>query len=213
MNTTASRLQRLLLAVALCTASLTVLADAAGTVIKVSGKATALDNGNKSRELASGAAVNEGDTISTPDGSSIQLQMKDGALISLSGDSALNLLAYGMHDGKDLVRLIQKKGRFKTTTGNTPKDAYSMQTPSAIIRVRGTVYESQVNPANKETQVILREGKVLVESTCNDIPTGNQQLLEVPGVAIVITPCQAPGAGGAEGSPPGPGPTPPGASP
>ena len=52
------------------------------------------------------------------------------------------------------------KGVFRFTTGSLKKSAYTVTTPTAVIGVRGTVFDADVNA--HRTRVTLREGGALV---------------------------------------------------
>lgn len=168
-------------------------ADLAGNVVRVNGEATAKDASGKSRHLSAGSAVNEGDAINTTQGSAIQIQMKDGALIAVTGDSTLKVKVYNFEEANgdaNKVQLELVKGRFRTITGDAPKDTYNLSTPAAIVGIKGTTFDVL---AGSDTTTILRDGSVTVETSCNGKGTGSIQLLDVPGTAVAISaPCKDP---------------------
>jgi hypothetical protein len=51
------------------------------------------------------------------------------------------------------------KGTFRFITGTQKSESYSLETPSATIGVRGTVFDIYVD-GNGDTLVLLHEGKV-----------------------------------------------------
>lgn len=174
--------------------------EEAGNVIRASGEVSVKNGSDKPRPLANGDAVHVGDTIATGLNAAAQLQMKDGAIVALAAESEFRIQSYNYQPGdvlfisdeanaKSAVSLFLKKGRLRTITGSTPKNAYSLQTPAAIVRIQGTVYDVL---AKDKSTVILREGAVIVESICNGVATGNTQLLDVPGMATEVAPCQKP---------------------
>lgn len=189
------------LAIALGTCSIAALAgEEVGNVIRVIGEANVKNDAGRKTALGNGDAVHVGDTVTTGVNASVQLQMKDGAIIALAGESEFNIKSYNYQPGNVLfvndesavnssVNLKLEKGRLRTITGSTPKSAYSMNTPAAIVRIQGTVYDVL---SKDSTTVILREGAVIVESLCNGAATGNTQLMDVPGMATEIAPCQPP---------------------
>ena len=60
------------------------------------------------------------------------------------------------------------RGAFRFITGNSPKDAYSITTPTATIGVRGTEFDFNVDPRDGTTRVVQFEGKT--RGICNRRP-------------------------------------------
>lgn len=185
------KLGAILAAMAMCLAGNVYSADLAGNVIRVKGDVSA--KSDEMRTLGAGDVIMEGDTIITGETSGIQVQMKDGAIIALAADSSLTISSYNFNepDGqKDGIKLLLKQGSMRTITGDTDKDSYILETPSSIIRIQGTVFDTQAN--DKNTVVILREGAVITESTCEGAPSGSTRLIDVPGMASSLVPCEDP---------------------
>ena len=171
-----------------------VFADMAGNAIKVTGNVTIADT-NGSRSLSSGDVLNEGDQISTAARSGAKLQMKDGAIIALASESTLKIVRYNFEEAsgeKNSAQLILVQGRFRTITGSIDKKAYRLETPSAIVRIQGTVFDVLSNPDGKQSSVILREGGLTVESLCKGSGSGDILMLNVPGLATAVETCMPP---------------------
>jgi len=172
-----------------------VWAGIAGNVVRINGDASAKDTSGRSRPLSAGSAVNEGDTISTAKESAIQIQMKDGALIAITNAAVLKVQAYKFAETnavRDKIQLVLERGRLRTITGDGAKDTYSLSTPEAVIRIKGTAFDVLTDNG---TTTILREGATTIETVCETQTATNTniQLLDVPGAAAAISaPCKDP---------------------
>jgi len=169
--------------VVLISATNMVWAGLAGNVVRVNGDASAKDAKGKVRPLNADSEVNEGDTITTAKDATIQVQMKDGALIAMTGDGALKVVAYKYEEAggaPDKIDLVLERGRFRTITGAADKKNYSLSTPEAKIAINGTTFDLLVNADG--TTSILRNGEVVATVLSSLL----QQVLNVPGMAFVV---------------------------
>jgi hypothetical protein len=89
-------------------------------------------------------------------------------------------------DKKDEAVLSLVKGGLRTISGQIDKSAYTMETPTATLGIRGTVFDVYIK-ADGTTVVILREGAVDITSR-----TGDKQRLNAVGLASLIEPGKAP---------------------
>lgn len=161
----------------------------AGVVLLVSGQANAQVSGEASRTLNRRAEIYVGDHINTANDSQLQLRMKDGAMIALGANSEFIVKAYSddaAGDKKDEAVLSLVKGGLRTISGQIDKSAYTMETPTATLGIRGTVFDVYIK-ADGTTVVILREGAVDITSR-----TGDKQRLNAVGLASLIEPGKAP---------------------
>lgn len=161
----------------------------AGLVLLVSGTATAQLSGDQPRTMSRRSEVYVGDRITTGNDSQLQLRMKDGAMIALGANAEFVVKAYSddaAGDKKDEAVLSLVKGGLRTISGQIDKQAYSLQTPTATLGIRGTVFDVYVR-SDGSTVVILRDGQVMVSGNA-----GGQQLLTQPGLATVVDPDKAP---------------------
>lgn len=161
----------------------------AGVVLLVSGQASAQVAGEPSRTLSRRAEIYVGDRINTATDSQLQLRMKDGAMIALGANAEFTVKAYSddaTGDKKDEAVLSLVKGGLRTISGQIDKSAYSMETPTATLGIRGTVFDVYVR-ADGTTIVILRDGIVLVNGRA-----GGQKKLTKHGLATIIEPGKAP---------------------
>lgn len=163
--------------------------NAAGLVLLVSGQANAQVSGQPSRALSRRAEVFVGDRITTANDSQLQLRMKDGAVIALGANAEFVVKAYSddaAGDKRDEAVLSLVKGGLRTISGQIEKSAYTMETPTATLGIRGTVFDVYVR-ADGTTIVILRDGQVVVTGEA-----GGKQVLTQKGLATIIQQGQAP---------------------
>jgi hypothetical protein len=142
-----------------CVALLTLLSPAlacarVGEVLFVYGSAWAQSAGGAQAELRKGAAVEEGDRVTTGSNGRLQIRMDDGALVILRPSSELVIEQYRYSAAartgsattqtpRSLMSLV--RGGLRAITGTLGKanpDAYEMQTAVATIGIRGTDYSA-----------------------------------------------------------------------
>lgn len=113
------------------------------------GQVNATTADGRSRALARGADVNEGETVNTEQGR-VQLKFRDGALVSLQPRTAFRIDEYafrGTADGSEKGFFSLLRGGLRTITGligRSNNDAYRVRTQTATIGIRGTEYIAQV---------------------------------------------------------------------
>ena len=134
----------------LCTANALYTTNAyaeAGFIQFVYGDARIILSTGGERPAQKSAQFNEGDTLVTGRGASVQLRMIDGALVAIRPDSRLKIETYqysGREDGKERGALALAHGGFRTLTGaigSVNKDRLVVSSPSATIGIRGTDHE------------------------------------------------------------------------
>ncbi|MFD2445149.1 chitobiase/beta-hexosaminidase C-terminal domain-containing protein [Bacillus sp. CGMCC 1.16607] len=133
--------------------------DVKGTVyIKMGG-------GKKEIKAAEGMSVAEGYTIRTEGKSSITIEYDDGTESTLGANSKVLISDL---DGKN-----GKKTKLKVVTGklwNSVKnilninDKYDVETPTAVMGVRGTLFLVTADPVTGETKVSVLDGEVATEA-------------------------------------------------
>lgn len=133
------------------------MAGAIGTVVATYGSASATGPGG-SRTLAAGGQVFEHDKITVTAGNA-QIQLLDGTKLVLGSNSALVLEKFLMKGGATAqnVSVDALRGTFRFITGNSPKNAYNIQTSNATIGIRGTGFDFWVA---ERTGVALLKGSV-----------------------------------------------------
>jgi hypothetical protein len=114
------------------------------------------------RPLAAGAKVFLGERVKTDSIGEVQILFGDGTRMVVGPNSDMMLDEYvfraGTAENQFVVRAFN--GAFRFITGEAEKDAYLIQTPSATIGVRGTVFDFAVTP--DDTNLLLLHGGVNV---------------------------------------------------
>jgi len=164
-------------------ATLAQAEEAAGKVGYISGTLVAQRADGTLKVLAPKSEVLEGDMLITAKDSYAQVQMNDGAKMTLRPHSNLKIESFQFSNeapqaDNAVFRLI--KGGFRTLTGLIGKrgnpDAYKVRTASATIGIRGTDYSSRLcftkdcqddetaaaKPALKSQAVVQVVGRVML---------------------------------------------------
>jgi FecR protein len=162
-----NRISTSLLAVLLLLFSaLSLAAEEVGQVLMVTGPASRLGADGADESLADKSAIFEGDTISTGDGSVMQLKMVDNALLILQPKTTLVIHRYHYPMGKVseyAARIDLVKGRVRSVTGDLGEsnhDAFRLNTPIAAIGIRGTDFEAATD--GQTTRVRLHRGAIVI---------------------------------------------------
>jgi hypothetical protein len=135
----------LVLAMTLLTAAPVLAAESAGRVLIAVGEVLAIRGGH-SLPLVTGAMIEAGDRISTGPQSAAQIRFTDASIISLQPQTEFLVNEYrfnGSEDGSEKVLFSLLRGGLRTVTGligHLHKANYGVQTPSATIGIRGTVW-------------------------------------------------------------------------
>ena len=115
-----------------------VVAQPSGVVLAVV-QQSEIDTATGRRVLVQEAAVFSGDRIITGPGGEAQVKFRDDTRLVVGPNSMMTIDAFVFNDD-DTARQISinaVRGAFRFITGNSPKDAYSITTPTATIGVRG----------------------------------------------------------------------------
>ncbi len=176
---------------ALASAALVVNANTqpAGVVLLANGQASAQQASDAARTLSRRSDIYVGDRITTGNESQLQMRMKDGAMIALGANAEFEVKAYSQAakgDKKDEAVLSLVKGGLRTISGQIAKSTYSMNTPTATLGIRGTVFDVYVRDGGSSI-VILRNGQVVVNGLA-----GGTEVLTQPGLGTVINAGGAP---------------------
>ncbi|MGH8663244.1 MAG: FecR domain-containing protein [Burkholderiales bacterium] len=113
------------------------------------GQVSATGSDGTVRSLARGAAITEGDTVSTEQGRA-QLRFADGALVSLQPRTTFRIDEFRFkekEEGEERGFFSLLRGGLRTITGligRTNRDSYRVRTSTATIGIRGTEYLAEV---------------------------------------------------------------------
>lgn len=135
-----------------------------GTAIVIKREVVATLGADK-RDLQEGWRVHRDELLETGADAQAELRLDDQTKLALGPNAGLKLdeFVIGKSDGMTTIGVNFLKGTFRFITGAEKKDAYRIETPSATIGVRGTVFDVYVDGGG-DTLVLLHEGEVNV---CN----------------------------------------------
>ncbi len=120
------------------------------------------------RLLHVGTDVSVGEMIITGSSGQVQIVFDDDTRLVVGPRSSLLIETYLMATSNTAQKLTINAlgGSFRFITGNSPKPAYSINTPTAAIAVRGTEFDLVVEP--RITRVMLYEGALLICNNAGD---------------------------------------------
>lgn len=115
------------------------------------------------RELRLQDEIYSNEQINTGPDSAARLIFNDQTILSVGADSnvVLDRFVFDPDPAKSAVALSMTKGVLRFVSGKLPKTAYQIRTPTALIGIRGTIFEVIV-AANGLTTVNVVEGAVAV---------------------------------------------------
>jgi hypothetical protein len=130
--------------------AMTLIANAAladGVVTELAGTLTATRAG-EATVLSKGSTVKQGDTITTEKGAYAQIKFSDGAVMTVKPGTRFVIQEQHFSEAepeKDASTFSLLKGGLRTVSGLIGKrgnrDAYKMNTATATIGIRGTVFD------------------------------------------------------------------------
>jgi hypothetical protein len=112
---------------------------------------------------ASTRQVQIGDEIRTGPGATATLEMTDGSYVVVSENSAFTVQDFWGSGVRNIMNIMVGKVRFYIQRLGGKPNPYRVGTPTALIAVRGTIFEVSVDEA-QYTEVRCLEGRVTVES-------------------------------------------------
>jgi hypothetical protein len=137
--------------------------SAEGRAVGVNPDALARFSGTD-RILTVGADISLGEQVVTGPSGQVQIVFSDQTRLVVGPGSALTIESYLFNGNTaDKFAINALAGSFRFISGHSPKAAYSINTPTASIAVRGTKFD--FNVTRPRTDLMLYEGGVLLCST------------------------------------------------
>lgn len=119
-----------------------------GDVLFSRGVVTAGPEGGDVRFLGEGEALYKGDIITTGEKSFTIIHMIDDSKITIRPETVFALEEYSLEEGKESAVLRLFKGGMRAVTGwlakRNPRSGYRLQTPTAVLGVRGTEFDARL---------------------------------------------------------------------
>ncbi|WP_243470829.1 FecR family protein [Ruegeria denitrificans] len=117
----------------------------------------------KSQPLRTGMDVASGDSISTDGSGLVQLIFVDDTKIAIGPNARMTLDVTMLRGNKKAKNFAVQAlgGSFRFISGKSKKRAYSIQTPTATMAVRGTTFDLWVAPGSQSAMMML-QGRVSI---------------------------------------------------
>jgi ferric-dicitrate binding protein FerR (iron transport regulator) len=119
--------------------------------------------GTDARQLEKGFRVHRSELLQTGPQAQAELKLDDNTKLALGPEAELRLDEYAVAASNDSKAVGVKflKGTFRFLTGSNKSESYKIETPSATIGVRGTIFDVYIGPGG-DTFVLLHQGEVEV---------------------------------------------------
>jgi hypothetical protein len=116
-----------------------------------------------SRTLEVNGLVFNGDRVNTDDGGQAQIRFRDDTRLVVGPNSSLIIDSFVFNPDNSVRRVSMEavKGTFRFFSGNGPKQAYGIRTPSSILGIRGTRFDFYV-ASDGRMDLVSYEGEVNV---------------------------------------------------
>ena len=156
--------------------------EIAGRVLLAIGTPAVVGMDGSERALQRGAAVRRGDTLRTGPRDRLQIRFSDGSRLAMRPDSEISVDDYAFSEtaapSEVRVNMSLNRGGFRTMTGSIPARnpaSYRVQTPFAVIGVRGTDWSAVIDDLGEGDNLILgvNEGGIFAENDGGSIDLGD----------------------------------------
>jgi ferric-dicitrate binding protein FerR (iron transport regulator) len=132
-------------------------------------------------------AIQAGDELRTGDGASVILTVPDGSYMVVSENSKMVIEDFWSGSVRSIMNLMMGQVRFYINRLGGRPNPYSVRTPTALIAVRGTVFDVNVDFA-QIVQVECFEGQVNVQN----VAFPNREVILNPGHKTLVRPGEIP---------------------
>ncbi len=156
--------------------TLPVSATAAiGKVLRVT-QGAEITRAGKTTRVREGMEVASGDTISTNATGIVQLTFVDETKIAVGPNAQMVLDVSMLRGGRKAKNFTVKAlgGSFRFISGKSRKRAYSIQTPTATMAVRGTTFDMWITSGNQSAMIVI-EGTVRMCGTGGSCRSASRQ--------------------------------------
>jgi hypothetical protein len=120
-------------------------------------------HGPEERQLKAGLRVHRNELVRTGPQAQAELRLDDNTKLALGPDAELRLDEFAVSPGSGASSIAVQllKGTLRFLTGRQTSESYKIETPSATIGVRGTVFDIYIGPEG-DTFVLLHQGEVQI---------------------------------------------------
>jgi len=156
--------------------------DASGETVGVNPDAEASGAGGL-RTIEIKGPIFMGDVITTDLKGQVQILFVDDTKFIVGANSKVTIDAFVFDADKTAqdVSISAVKGAFRFITGNSPKQNYTIKTPTMTIGVRGTAFDLAVRPGIGESTLLTHEGLTDVCDVIRRCMEGNAGSMVVGG--------------------------------
>jgi FecR-like protein len=132
--------------------------------------------------------VNAGDQIRTGDGSYVMLTLADGSYLNVTPNSTVTIQDYWSSGLRGIANILAGKVRFYIEKLGGQPNPVRVGTPTALIAVRGTIFDVAMDQATQYTEVTCLDGRVGVST----VGLEDREVVLDPGFKTLVAAGQAP---------------------
>jgi hypothetical protein len=156
--------------------------DASGETVGVNPDAAASGAGGI-RTIEIKGPIFMGDVITTDIRGQVQILFVDETRFVVGANSKVTIDAFVFDANKTAqdVSISAVKGAFRFITGNSPKQNYTIKTPTMTIGVRGTAFDLAVRSGSGESTLLTHEGATDICDALRRCSEGNAGSMMVGG--------------------------------
>lgn len=185
--------------------------EVAGTVVNLSGPLLAKKPDGAVKVLSLKSQVEQGDTLVSEKDTYARIKFIDNSEITLRPNSQFKIENFSFDEGKpesDSAVFSLVKGGLRAVTGTLGKrnhDKFGLNTPTATIGIRGTIFIAEYIPPEQPDTAAYGMASVAAASMSHDIFGAGMTMTDVPLNAVPVRMmeplrlAQIPGAGGGVG--------------
>lgn len=180
------RIARLVIALMASTAlpSFALAVEASGTTVMVDPAANASGPGGD-RILEVDGAIFTGDEVKTDRGGEAQIRFRDDTRLVVGPNSRILIDKFVFNPDQSVkqVGIDLVKGAFRFVSGNGPKQAYAIRTPTMTIGIRGTEFDVAVRGGGETTFALYSGGARVCDAggVCVELDGGCSVVVAPPG--------------------------------
>jgi ferric-dicitrate binding protein FerR (iron transport regulator) len=132
-------------------------------------------------------SIQTGDEVRTGPDAEVILQIPDGSYMVVSENSKMVIEDFWSGNLRSIMNLMVGQVRFYIQRFGGRPNPYSVRTPTALIAVRGTIFDVTVDPA-QISEVQCLEGRVTVQNPS----VSDREVILDPGLKTLVRPNEVP---------------------
>ena len=161
-----------ILSTAYCLSLVAASAQEVGVAVVVK-RGAVIENASGTARIRNRTPISNGDVVVTNGRGVVQLLFADQTRIVVGPNTRLEVEDVTLASERPSFAIGILGGVFRFLSGNSPKSAYELRTPTATMGIRGTVFDVAVDTARNTTRLVTFDGIVrLCGARCGNVTGG-----------------------------------------